>query len=165
MLTVAYLANRFPSPVEPYVAEEIAELWTRGVRVVAGTVRLPRMKSSGDSPGHGIDDKIVIQPVSLATLGKALWLCLSRGSKLLDLLVRIFLQGSESPFQRIKALIHTFLGVCYATQLEPMEVDHIHVHHGYFGAWIGMVASRLLDRTCCSAARILTRSCKSAVSV
>jgi len=145
MLTVAYLANRFPSPVEPYVAEEIAELWTRGVRVVAGTVRLPRMKSSGDSPGHGIDDKIVIQPVSLATLGKALWLCLSRGSKLLDLLVRIFLQGSESPFQRIKALIHTFLGVCYATQLEPMEVDHIHVHHGYFGAWIGMVASRLLD--------------------
>jgi hypothetical protein len=23
-------------------------------------------------------------------------------------------------------------------------VDHVHVHHGYFGSWIGMVAARLL---------------------
>jgi glycosyltransferase involved in cell wall biosynthesis len=144
MLTVAYLANRFPSPVEPYVAEEIAELRSRGVRVVAGTVWSTRVKC-GDSSAPGIEDKIVIQPVRVATLGKALWLCLRRGSKLLDLLGRVLLRGSESPFQRIKALVHTFLGVCYATQMESMEVDHIHVHHGYFGAWIGIVASRLLS--------------------
>ena len=31
MLTVAYLANAFPSPVEPYVGEEIEELRRRGV--------------------------------------------------------------------------------------------------------------------------------------
>jgi glycosyltransferase involved in cell wall biosynthesis len=144
MLTIAYLANRFPSPVEPYVAEEIAELRSRGVRVIAGTVRPPSVKNSSPLPRTGLDDKIVIQPVCFATLGKALWLCLSRGTKLLDLLGRILLHGHESLLQRIKALIHTFLGACYAMQLEPREVDHIHVHHGYFGAWVGLVASRLL---------------------
>ena len=41
MVTVAYLANEFPSPVEPYVNEEIAELRSRGVRVIAGSVRTP----------------------------------------------------------------------------------------------------------------------------
>ena len=39
MLTVAYLANQFPSAVEPYVAEEIEELRGRGIRVIAGSVR------------------------------------------------------------------------------------------------------------------------------
>jgi glycosyltransferase involved in cell wall biosynthesis len=28
--------------------------------------------------------------------------------------------------------------------LRDYEVDHIHVHHGYFGSWIAMVAARLL---------------------
>ena len=46
MLTVAYLANQFPSPVEPYVADEIEELRRRGVRVVTGSVRkAPRSES------------------------------------------------------------------------------------------------------------------------
>jgi colanic acid/amylovoran biosynthesis glycosyltransferase len=29
--------------------------------------------------------------------------------------------------------------------LEGYGVDHIHVHHGYFGSWIAMTAARLLD--------------------
>ena len=41
MLTVAYLANEFPSAVEPYVTEEIEELRRRGVRVITGSVRIP----------------------------------------------------------------------------------------------------------------------------
>ena len=41
MLTVAYLANRFPATVEPYVVEEIEELRSRGIRVIAGSVRRP----------------------------------------------------------------------------------------------------------------------------
>jgi len=141
MLSVAYLANKFPSPVEPYVAEEIAELRSRGVVVVPGTVRESRAKAAGNSRHK---DKVVIQPVHLTVLFKALWLCLSRGHKLGDLLLRILFRGRESPWQRIKALVHTFLGACYAAQLKPRGIDHIHVHHGYFGAWIGLVASRLL---------------------
>ena len=34
MTTVAYIANEFPSPVEPYVIDEINELRRRGVNVV-----------------------------------------------------------------------------------------------------------------------------------
>jgi glycosyltransferase involved in cell wall biosynthesis len=141
MMTIAYLANQFPSPVEPYVAEEIAELRSRGVVVIPGTVREPRAKSGRD---RRYRDKVVIRPLSLAVLFKAWWLCLSRGYKVGDLLLRILFRGRESPWQRIKALIHTFLGACYAAQLKLRGVDHIHVHHGYFGAWIGLVASRLL---------------------
>jgi colanic acid/amylovoran biosynthesis glycosyltransferase len=143
MLTVAYLANRFPSPVEPYVAEEIAELRSRGVRVIPGTVRQPRARNSRNFRRHD-EEKIVIQPVGVLILVKALWLCVCRGSELFGLLGRILFQGRESLPQRIKALIHTLLGACYAAQLKSREIDHIHVHHGYFGSWIGMVAARLL---------------------
>jgi colanic acid/amylovoran biosynthesis glycosyltransferase len=141
MLSVAYLANQFPSPVEPYVAEEIAELRSRGVVVVPGTVREPRTKKCGDPPNR---DKVVLRPLHLAVFFRACGLCLGRGYRLGDLLLRILFCGRESPWQRIKALAHTFLGACYAAQLKPRQIDHIHVHHGYFGAWIGLVASRLL---------------------
>jgi glycosyltransferase involved in cell wall biosynthesis len=36
------------------------------------------------------------------------------------------------------------MGACYAVLLEGRGIDHIHVHHGYFGSWIAMVAARLL---------------------
>jgi colanic acid/amylovoran biosynthesis glycosyltransferase len=36
------------------------------------------------------------------------------------------------------------MGAYYAVQLQGHGVEHIHVHHGYFGSWIGMVAARLL---------------------
>ena len=44
----------------------------------------------------------------------------------------------------MKALAHTWLGACYAVLLEGSGVEHIHVHHGYLGSWIAMVAARLL---------------------
>ena len=34
MTTVAYIANEFPSPLEPYVIDEIAELRRRGAQVI-----------------------------------------------------------------------------------------------------------------------------------
>ncbi len=33
-MTIAYIANEFPSPLEPYVMDEITELRRRGVQVV-----------------------------------------------------------------------------------------------------------------------------------
>ena len=42
MLTIAYLANQFPSEVEPYVGDEIAELRRRGALVISGSVRRPK---------------------------------------------------------------------------------------------------------------------------
>jgi colanic acid/amylovoran biosynthesis glycosyltransferase len=40
--------------------------------------------------------------------------------------------------------LHTLLGVYYAALLQSRGVEHIHVHHGYFGSWLAMVAARLL---------------------
>jgi colanic acid/amylovoran biosynthesis glycosyltransferase len=138
MPTVAYLANLFPSSVEPYVMDEIEELRRRGIRIVAGSVRAPKLSG-------GIAPEIVLRDVSPLIPLRALWLCLRRWSRISDLIWRAVGRGSEGPWQRAKTLLHTWMGACYAVLLRKHEVDHIHVHHGYFGSWVAMVAARLLD--------------------
>jgi glycosyltransferase involved in cell wall biosynthesis len=141
MVTVAYLANQFPSAVEPYVIEEIEELRRRGVRIVRGTVRRPY-------PGQvakGCEAEVRLLPPSAVLLLRALWLCARRWKRISSIVARVLFQGTEEPLQRLKAFGHTWLGACYAVRLEGREIDHIHVHHGYFGSWIAMVAARLLD--------------------
>jgi glycosyltransferase involved in cell wall biosynthesis len=141
MLTVAYLANEFPSPVEPYVLEEIEELRRRGIRVIASSVRKP-------APGEALLGKcapqIVLRPPQAIILLRALALCLRHCNRIWPLISRVVFHGSEGPIKRVKALAHTWLGACYAVLLEGSETEHIHVHHGYLGAWIAMVAARLL---------------------
>ncbi len=141
MLTVAYLANQFPSAVEPYVVDEIAELRRRGVRVMAGSVRKARPENVW--PGQG-QPEVVVRSLSVVILLRALWLCVRRWQRISPLLARILFRGREGPFRRIKALAHTWLGACYAARLTGTGVDHIHVHHGYFGSWIAMSAAQLL---------------------
>src|SRR5579864_2944307 len=144
MLKVAYLANQFPSPVEPYVAPEIEELRSRGLEVIAGSALRPN-KNESAVPPEGSPGVVVLQPFRLVLLMRALWLCLRRWRRIADLLRRVVLQGKESPIQRIKALLHTWLGAYYAVRLEGRGIEHIHVHHGYFGSWIAMAAARLLN--------------------
>jgi glycosyltransferase involved in cell wall biosynthesis len=138
MLTVAYLANEFPSAVEPYVSEEIEELRRRGGRVVAGSVR--KSKSDPSSPCE-----IVLNPLSVTVVLGAFWICIREWQRLIPLIVRVLFKGREGVIQRAKALIHTFLGACYCVRLKGRGIEHIHVHHGYFGSWIAMTAARLLD--------------------
>lgn len=144
MPTVAYLANLFPSSVEPYVFEEIEELRRRGVQVIACSARRvaktpqePRLESMAAGT-------LNLQPLGLEILMRASWLCLRKFTLLAGLFVRVLAQGNESPRRRAHALLHTLLGACYAIKLEGRGVDHIHVHHGYFASWIAMVAARLL---------------------
>jgi colanic acid/amylovoran biosynthesis glycosyltransferase len=141
MLTVAYLANEFPSAVEPYVVEEIEELRRLGVRVIAGSVR---KTVPGEVSGSKCQPQIVLRPPHGAILLRALWLCLRRMERIRPLIFRVLFHGREGPIKRMKALAHTWLGACYAVLLEGSGVEHIHVHHGYLGSWIGMVAARLL---------------------
>jgi colanic acid/amylovoran biosynthesis glycosyltransferase len=142
VLTVAYLANQFPVAVEPYVVEEIQELRRRGVRVIAGSVRRPH--SSEAANGLSSSENLCIEPIRARILLRALGLVFLRWKLLSSLLTRVLLQGTESPKRRAKALLHICLGAYYAVQLQGQRVDHIHVHHGYFGSWIAMVAARLL---------------------
>jgi len=138
MLTVAYLANKFPAAVEPYVGEEIEELRRRGVEVIPTSVRQP-----GVSPRReGV--KIILLPLAPALAMQALLLCIRHWKQVAALANRATFHGRESLSERVKALVHTFLGACYAARLMKSGVEHIHVHHGYFGSWIAMTAARLL---------------------
>ena len=144
MLTVAYLANQFPAAVEPYVSEEILGLRRRGVHVIPGSVRRKissEKSSSNQLPGSST---LCLQPVRVLILLRALGLAVKRWRQISGLMARVLLRGKESPKLRLKALLHTWLGAYYAILLQDRRVDHIHVHHGYFGSWIAMVAARLL---------------------
>jgi glycosyltransferase involved in cell wall biosynthesis len=127
--------------VEPYVVDEIEELRSRGVRVIAGSVREPQPDTTS-SLRRAPD--IVVQSLQAIILVRALWLCIRQWTQILPLISRVVMRGREGPTKRIRALLHTWLGACYAVLLKEKGIDHIHVHHGYFGSWIAMVAARLL---------------------
>ena len=139
MLTVAYLANRFPAAVEPYVVDEIGELKRRGTRVIAGSV----CKASSEDERLAACE-IVLRPAQGIVLLRAAWLCARHWHRITPLVLRILFHGNEGPTRRAKALVHTFLGACYAVRLKSYAVDHLHVHHGFSASWIAMVAARLL---------------------
>jgi glycosyltransferase involved in cell wall biosynthesis len=144
VLTVAYLANQFPAAVEPYVGEEIQELRQRRTQVIPGSVRRPNAAQRGSAGAVSEPEILRLQPLRVLTLLRALGLALRRWERIADLVTRVLLRGKESPKRRLKNLLHTWLGAYYAMQLQERGVDHVHVHHGYFGSWIGMVAARLL---------------------
>ncbi len=144
MLTVAYLANQFPAAVEPYVGEEIHELRRRGVGVIPGSVRALGATQRGPGGADSEPDILCLQPLRLLTLVRALGLVARRWERISGLLTGVLLRGKEPPKRRLKALLHTWLGAYYAVLLQGRGVGHIHVHHGYFGSWIAMVAARLL---------------------
>lgn len=141
MLTIAYLANQFPSAVEPYVTEEIEELRRRGVRVIAGSVRKGKTQEAKTLASL---PEIVLQPLSPVVVWRAACICARRWKQISPLVGRVVCRGREGPLQRVKTLMHTLLGACYAVRLKERGVEHIHVHHGYFGSWIAMVAAKLL---------------------
>jgi colanic acid/amylovoran biosynthesis glycosyltransferase len=144
MSIVAYLANQFPSPVEPYVVDEIRELRRRGIRIIPGSVRRPEADLHGDLKRVAAS-VTYLWPLHLAVAMRATSLVWQRRSAMRHLLRRTLLQGKESAGQRLRALVHTWLGAYYAVLLEQQGVDHIHAHHGYFASWIALVAARLLE--------------------
>ena len=144
MPTIAYLSNLFPSPVEPYVVDEIRELRRRGITVVPSSARRVKAQLERDLQPFAAE-ATYLQPLRITALLRATWLCAAKAGALSSFLRRIFLPGRESPRRRLLALLHTVLGVYYAALLQSRHVEHIHVHHGYFASWIAMVAARLLD--------------------
>jgi hypothetical protein len=90
-------------------------------------------------------EALYLQAPGFGLLLPAFWLCLFNCRLLAGFLARVLTQGSEPAARRLRALLHTVLGACYALKLQGRGVQHIHVHHGYFASWIAMVAARLLD--------------------
>ena len=142
MLTIAYLSNEFPVSVEPYVGQEIQELRKRGVNVIACSIRRSSETVGTVSASDG--ETLYLEPLRMGQLLRAAWLCLRNVTLLGYLLLRALIRGGESPLRRLRAVLHTWLGVYYAVSLQGRGVTHIHVHHGYFASWVAMVAARLL---------------------
>jgi colanic acid/amylovoran biosynthesis glycosyltransferase len=143
MPTVAYLTNQFPSPVEPYVGEEIQELRRRGSIVIPCSAR--RRETALESSREPFAaETLYLQPLRIKLLVQAAFLCLLRFPRLKDFFRRALLQGNEPPGRRLRGLLHTWIGVYYALLIGGSGVEHIHVHHGYFASWIAMVAARFL---------------------
>jgi colanic acid/amylovoran biosynthesis glycosyltransferase len=142
MTSVAYLANSFPEPVEPYVGEEIRELRRRGCEVVPCSFRRP--SNIPDSLAALAAETVYVFPLRLVTCLSASFLLVRNLGRIRDLTGR-GLRGPESTQRRLRTLFHTWLGAYLATVLDGKQIRHIHIHHGYFSAWAGMVAARLLN--------------------
>jgi colanic acid/amylovoran biosynthesis glycosyltransferase len=140
---IVYLANSFPEPGEPYVWEEIRALHNRGQKVLCCSFKRP----SEECPelADFSRDTLYIRPFSLCSLFGAI-LLISRFVVVFDLIRRI-IRGPEPVQQRLRTLAHTWLGASLAARLHGENVVHIHVHHGYFSAWAGMVAAHFLNAT------------------
>ena len=145
-MKIAYLTNLFPAPSERYVADEITELRRRGVEVLPCSVRRPAQPVDADLKSLA-EETSYVQTIRLSVALRATWFCLINLWRLRDLLQRVLLQGSEDPLRRVRTLAHTWLGAYLAALIADENVEHIHVHHGYFGSWVAMIAARLLRVT------------------
>jgi glycosyltransferase involved in cell wall biosynthesis len=142
MHSVAYLSNQFPEPIEPYVWEEIYELRKRGCRVVPCSMRRPTVLSAELAAMES--ETLYVLPLRLKHVLGASLLLLCNFSRIADLAWRA-IRGPESFTRRLRTLAHTCLGAYLAILLRKKRIGHIHVHHGYFSSWTGMVASRFLN--------------------
>ncbi len=144
MTTVAYIANEFPSPLEPYVMDEIAELRRSNVQVICCSGKRVSPNDLSLAERAFWKETHYFQPLSDDQLrGAARRLARDRRA-LWQLLRPIASDGGASISRHIRTLGHTVMGATLAEQLAPLEVEHIHAHHGYFASWMALTAARLL---------------------
>lgn len=144
MTTVAYIANEFPCSVEPYVMDEIGELRRRGVEVIccSGKRVAPNQLSLAERAYW--KETLFFQPLSDDAVIRAARRLATDPGNSWRFLRPLLLDGAASPGLRVRAVGHTVMGAALARELEPLNVDHIHCHHGYFASWMALVAARLL---------------------
>ncbi len=140
-MSIIYLTNSFPEPVESYVWEEIGQLRKHGAGVIPCSVRRPQHAAS-EGANFARETRYVF-PLQAWACVKASGLLLCRLWGIRDLLRRA-LCGPESLSRKLRTLVHTWLGAYLAVLLGGRNVQHIHVHHGYFSSWAGMIAARIL---------------------
>ena len=144
MTTIAYIANEFPSSLEPYVMDEITELRRCGAQVIccSGKRISPENLSLAESAFW--KETRYFQPLSDDELLRAALRLASDRHNLWQLLRPLLWERGPSPTRRIRALGHTVMGTALAEQLAPLDVEHIHAHHGYFASWMALAAAHLL---------------------
>jgi glycosyltransferase involved in cell wall biosynthesis len=141
MKAIAYVANSFPEPGETYVWDEIRALRSRGQTVIPCSFWRPR-RLAADAQEAADQTRYVLTP-AVRHAAFALFLLLTRVHHVWDLISRV-IQGREPIGKKLRTLAHTLLGACLAADLRKAQIGHIHVHHGYFASWAGLVCARLL---------------------
>ncbi len=144
MTTVAYIANEFPSPLESYVIDEITELRRRGIQVICCSGK--RVAPNDLSPVERSfwKETLYFQPLADDELLRSARRLASNRHHLWQVLRPLILEPDASATLRIRALGHTLMGAALADQLAPLDVEHIHAHHGYFASWIALTAAQVL---------------------
>lgn len=144
MTTIAYIANQFPSPLEPYVIDEITELRRRGAKVICCSGKRVSPNDLSLVERAFWKETRFFQPLSDDDLVRAVRLLGSDRDNLWQLLGPLLWERGASPARRVRAMGHTVMGAALAEQLDPLHVEHIHAHHGYFASWMALTAARLL---------------------
>jgi glycosyltransferase involved in cell wall biosynthesis len=144
MTTVAYIANAFPSSLEPYVMDEIAHLRQRGVQVICCSGRRVSPNDLSLAERAFWKETRFFQPLTNHELTHALRRLAGNRLTLWQLLRPLLLERGPSPVRRVRAFGHTVMGAALADQLAPLDVEHIHAHHGYFASWMALTAARLM---------------------
>jgi len=144
MTTIAYIANEFPSPLEPYVIDEIAELRRCGAQVICCSGKRVSPKDLSMAERAFWKETRFFQPLSDDQLVRAVCRLVSNRHNFWQLLRPLLRERGVSAGRRIRTLGHTVMGAALAEQLAPLNVEHIHAHHGYFASWMALAAARLL---------------------
>ncbi len=144
MTTIAYIANEFPSSLEPYVSDEITELRRRGAQVICCSGKRVSPNDLSLAERAFWKETRFFQPLSDDELVRAIRRLASDPSSLWQLVRPLLWERGPSPTRRIRTLGHTVMGAALAEQLAPLKVEHIHAHHGYFASWMALAAARLL---------------------
>ena len=140
-MSIVYLTNSFPEPVESYVWEEIRELRTHSATVIPCSIRRPEHAPS--ECANFVRETRYAFPLQPWACAKASFLLMRHLWGIRDLIWRAT-RGPEPLSRKLRTLVHTWLGAYLAVLLAGKNVRHIHVHHGYFSAWVGMIAARIL---------------------
>jgi colanic acid/amylovoran biosynthesis glycosyltransferase len=144
MTTIAYIANEFPSSLEPYVMDEITELRRLGTQVVCCSGKRVSPKNFSLAERSFWKETRYFQPLCDHALLRAARRLASDRQSLWQLLRPLLSERGPSPARRVRTLGHTVMGAALAEELAPLAVDHIHAHHGYFASWMALAAARLL---------------------
>jgi colanic acid/amylovoran biosynthesis glycosyltransferase len=143
-MNVAYISNEFPSPVEPYVMDEINELRRRGVNVTCCSGKRVAPHALSRTERAFWEETRYFQPLSDDQLTGAARRLVANRSELWLLSRHLMAEKESSLNRRFRTVGHTLMGSVLAEELEPLRVEHIHCHHGYFASWMALVAARLL---------------------
>ena len=144
MTTIAYIANEFPSSVEPYVMDEITELRRRGAQVICCSGKRVSPNDLTLTERAFWKETRFFQPLSDDELIRAARRLASDRRRLWQLLRPLLWERGASPARRVRTLGHTVMGAALAERLTPLNVEHIHAHHGYFASWMALIAAHLL---------------------